>query len=209
MEFMNVAETAEKWGIDPRMVRGYCKDGRVPGAVQNDDNWLVPLSAIKPPRKKREEKPRKVTEIPPLAAKLKLEKKKRNYHGLYDYTQANFTYSSNRLASNRLMCKQVDEIMKTGKVTTYSEPVKIDDLIEITNHVICIDYILETVMQPIKEEKLPCWIVGCALLSCYPGPECILQTHLGGQWRLAEPSLCLSQDLWGLGPGNKIFKFLS
>ena len=151
MEFMNVAETAEKWGIDTRMVRSYCKDGRVPGAVQNDDNWLVPLSAIKPPRKKREEKPRKVTEIPRLAAKLKLEKKKRNYHGLYDYTQANFTYSSNRLASNRLMCKQVDEIMKTGKVTTYSEPVKIDDLIEITNHVICIDYILETVMQPITQ----------------------------------------------------------
>ena len=151
MKFMNVSETAEKWGIDQRMVRSYCKDGRVPGAIQNDDNWLVPLSAIKPPRKKREEKPRKVTEIPPLAAKLKLEKKKRRYHGLYDYTQANFTYSSNRLASNRLMCKQVDEIMKTGKVTTYSEPVKIDDLIEITNHVICIDYILETVMQPITQ----------------------------------------------------------
>lgn len=29
---------------------------------------------------------------------------------------------------------------------------------------------------------------GVCMPSCYPGPECILQTHLGGQWWLAEPT---------------------
>lgn len=151
MKYMNVVETAEKWGLEPRMVRNYCIEGRVPGAVQDGDSWMIPEEATKPPRKQREGKPRRLAQTPYLANKLQKEKKKRRYHGLYDYTQANFTYSNNRLASNRLMRKQVDEIMKTGKVTTYSEPVKIDDLIEITNHVICVDRILETVMQPITQ----------------------------------------------------------
>ena len=28
---------------------------------------------------------------------------------------------------------------------------------------------------------------GVCMPSCYPGPDCILQTHLGGQWWLTEP----------------------
>ena len=151
MKYISVAEAAEKWGLAPRMVRTYCKEGRVTGAVQDDETWLIPEDADKPPRKQREEKPREKDPPPYLAKKLLKERKKKTYHGLYDYTQSNFTYSSNRLASNRLMRKQVDEIMKTGKVTSYSEPLKIDDLIEVSNHFICIDYLLETVMQPITQ----------------------------------------------------------
>lgn len=151
MNYIKISEAAEKWGVTPRRARFYCQDGRVPGAIADGDGWLIPENADKPERKKYEASPREKEKAPYLANKLQKEKKKRRYHGLYDYTQENFTYSNNRLASNRLMRKQVVEIMKTGKVTTYSEPVKIDDLIEITNHVICVDHILETVMQPITQ----------------------------------------------------------
>lgn len=151
MNYITAAEAAEKWGLTVRMVRIYCSKGRIQGAELHEEGWFVPDDAEKPARRKRESKPVKEDKAPYLANKLQKEKKKRRYHGLYDYTQENFTYSNNRLASNRLMRKQVVEIMKTGKVTTYSEPVKIDDLIEITNHVICIDHILETVMQPITQ----------------------------------------------------------
>lgn len=51
-----------------------------------------------------------------------------------------------------------------------------------------------------EEEKLPCWTVGCALPSCYLGPEHILQTHLGGHWRLAEPSTLPASCLFHVRP---------
>ena len=131
MNYIKISEAAEKWGVTSRMVRYYCMNDRIPGAIADGDGWLIPEDADKPERKKYEASPREKEKAPYLANKLQKEKKKRRYHGLYDYTQENFTYSNNRLASNRLMRKQVVEIMKTGKVTTYSEPVKIDDLIEI------------------------------------------------------------------------------
>ena len=151
MSFITAAEAAEKWNLTERMVRIYCAEGRVQGAVLQDDGWFIPNETEKPLRKKRESNPFSKDPPPFLAKKLLKERKKKTYHGLYDYTQSNFTYSNNRLASNRLMRKQVDEIMKTGKVTSYSEPLKIDDLIEVSNHFICIDYLLETVMQPITQ----------------------------------------------------------
>ena len=151
MNYIKISEAAEKWGLSPRMVRKYCKNGRIAGVVADEDGWLIPENAVKPERKKYEAAPREKEKAPYLANKLQKEKTKKRYHGLYDYTQENFTYSNNRLASNRLMRNQVVEIMKTGKVTTCSEPAKIDDLIEITNHVVCFDYILETVMQPITQ----------------------------------------------------------
>ena len=43
---------------------------------------------------------------------LQRQRTKKIYHGLFDYIQVNFCYSSNRLASNRLMLNQVDEIYK-------------------------------------------------------------------------------------------------
>jgi len=65
-----------------------------------------------------------------MVKKLQKQKTKRVYHGLYDYVQINFCYSNNRMASNRLMRTQVEEIFKTGKVHVGFEPIKIDDLIE-------------------------------------------------------------------------------
>lgn len=41
-------EKAQQWGISERLIRGFCKDGRIPGAVKVGKSWQIPDDAIKP-----------------------------------------------------------------------------------------------------------------------------------------------------------------
>ena len=139
MDYITISEMAEKWNISERMIRRYCIDGRIEGTIFEDNAWLIPEDAQKPLRKKKE-----APELSILVKKLQRQRTKKIYHGLYDYIQINFCYSSNRLASNRLMLNQVEEIYKKGKVSVGFEPIKVDDLIEAYNHIACVNYIIDT-----------------------------------------------------------------
>lgn len=57
MEYISVAQAAEKWGITKRRVQKYCIDGRIDGAVRFSTLWAIPQDAPKPtdPRKKKED----------------------------------------------------------------------------------------------------------------------------------------------------------
>ena len=90
--------------------------------------------------------------MPPLAKKLVRQKKKKNFHGLYDYVQTDLTYSSSRMASNRLTRQQVETIFKKGKVSVSFEPMKVSDLVEVLNHCVCVDYILDYVEEPLSQK---------------------------------------------------------
>lgn len=92
--------------------------------------------------------------LPPLALKLIRQKKKKNYHGLYDYVQINLTYCSCRMASNRLTRNQIETIFKKGKVSVSFEPMKVSDVIEALNHCVCVDYILDTVDEPLTQKYI-------------------------------------------------------
>ncbi len=150
MKYVSVREIAEIWGINVSLVRRYCGQGRIPGAVQTKDGWRIPEDAVHPERTVFEhtEDP----ELPELARKLKNQKKKRNYHGLYDYVVIDLTYSSSRMASGRLTRQQVDSIFRKGKVRESFEPMKVSDLIEVLNHCECVDYILDHVMEPLTQK---------------------------------------------------------
>ena len=87
--------------------------------------------------------------LPALAQKLLRQKKKKSYHGLYDYVQINLNYSSCRMASNRLTRQQVETIFTKGKVSVSFEPMKVSDLVEVLNHCVCIDYILDHAQEPL------------------------------------------------------------
>ncbi len=139
MDYITISEMAERWNISERMIRRYCIDGRIEGTISKDNAWLIPEDAQKPLRKKKE-----APELPILVKKLQRQRTKKIYHGLYDYIQINFCYSSNRLASNRLMLNQVEEIYQKGKVSVGFEPIKVDDLIEAYNHLACVNYIIDT-----------------------------------------------------------------
>ncbi len=138
MKYVSVREIAEIWGINVSLVRRYCAQGRIPGAMQTKDGWRIPEDAVHPERTVLEhtEEP----ELPELARKLKNQKKKRNYHGLYDYVVIDLTYSSSRMASCRLTRQQVESIFRKGKVRESFEPMKVSDLIEVLNHCECVDY---------------------------------------------------------------------
>ena len=82
--------------------------------------------------------------LPELAKKLQNQKKKRIFHGLYDFAVIDLTYASSRMASVRLTRYQVETIFKKGKVRESFEPLKVSDVIEVLNHIHCVDYILTT-----------------------------------------------------------------
>ena len=152
MNYLSVKETAAQWGVSTALVRRYCKEGRIPKAVLKETGWLIPANARRPGSEVVVVE--KKTELPPLARKLQNQKKKKNYHGLYDYVQVNLTYSSNRMASNRLTRQQVDSVFRKGKVSEMFEPVKVSDLIEVMNHCICVDYVLDHVGEPLSPRFL-------------------------------------------------------
>ena len=139
MDYLTTKEAAFLWNTTEQMIRRHCREGRIPGAIQRDGSWYVPENADKPARKKIVAAP-----TPKFVKQLQRQRTKKIYHGLFDYIQINFCYSSNRLASNRLMLNQVEEIYKKGKVSVGFEPIKVDDLIEAYNHLACVNCIIDT-----------------------------------------------------------------
>ena len=122
-----------------------------------ESGWKIPEKAKKPVS--ANEPPLKEPELSPLAKKLITQKKKKHYHGLYDYVQIYLTYCSGRMASSRLTQKQVEQIFRKGKVADMFEAVKVADVIEAMNHCICVDYVLDNVATPLTSKfikKLHC-----------------------------------------------------
>ena len=147
MEYITVKEAAEKWNTSVQVVRRFCRQERIAGVVQQEGAWLIPKFAKKPGRAEPMEAGAAV--LPALAQKLLRQKKKKSYHGLYDYVQINLTYSSCRMASNRLTRQQVETIFAKGKVSVSFEPMKVSDLVEVLNHCVCVDYILDHAQEPL------------------------------------------------------------
>ena len=146
MEYITVKEAAEKWNTSVQVVRRFCRQERIAGVVQQEGAWLIPKYAKKPGRAEPMEAGAAI--LPALAQKL-LRQKKKSFHGLYDYVQINLTYSSCRLASNRLTRQQVETIFTKGKVSVSFEPMKVSDLVEVLNHCVCVDYILDHTQEPL------------------------------------------------------------
>ena len=148
--YVSVKEIAEKWGVSAMLVRRLCRQDRIPGAVFREGVWRIPEDAVRVSRTDLEHTSE--TELPELAKKLQNQKKKRNFHGLYDFAVIDLTYASSRMASVRLTRQQVETIFKKGKVRESFEPLKVSDVIEVLNHIHCVDYILDHVMEPLTQK---------------------------------------------------------
>lgn len=48
MDYISIAEAAEKWGITPRRVQVLCSEGRIPGLKKFGKAWAIPKDAEKP-----------------------------------------------------------------------------------------------------------------------------------------------------------------
>lgn len=152
MNFCSVRETAEKWGVSERFVRKLCKEGRIENVVWDENTWLIPSGIEKPERKKYERKTEEKALNPDLseyAKRIVRQRIKNNHYGIYEYIQLNLTYSSNRMASNRLTRNEVEEIYRTNKITSSFEPAKVDDIIETVNHFAAVRFVIDNITEPL------------------------------------------------------------
>jgi len=150
MQYLSTREMAEKWGVSMTLIKRLCNQGRIVGAVYKDGVWRIPEDAVRVERTVLEHT--EELELPELAKKLQNQKKKRNFHGLYDYVVIDLTYSSSRMASCRLTRQQVETIFRKGKIRESFEPMKVSDVIEVLNHIHCVNYILDHVMEPLTQK---------------------------------------------------------
>ena len=146
MEYISVEEAAIKWNISGRSVRNYCENGRVDGAVLVGKTWKIPFDAQKPPRKER------LRKIPNrLLERLKIEKDNKISGGIYHKLQIDLTYNSNHIEGSKLTHEQTRFIFETNTVGVENKPLKIDDIIETTNHFRCIDLVIDQANYALSE----------------------------------------------------------
>ena len=146
MDYISVSQAAEKWGVSERSIRNYCQQGRIVGAVLNGHSWLIPESAEKPDRKKRQGK------VPDdLLSRLRIEKESGMTGGIYHKIQIELTYNSNHIEGSRLTKDQTRYIFETNTIGVSDSSVNVDDIIETANHFRCIDLVIDQAKYVLTE----------------------------------------------------------
>jgi Fic family protein len=149
MHYLSVAQTAKKWNISQRSVRNYCAKGRVEGAFLNGKTWNIPEDAQKPARSgKKAKEPETLLKI------LRNEKESKYSGGIYDKSQFDFTYHSNRIEGSRLTHEQAQSIFETNTIGVENEALNVDDVIETANHFRCIDLIIDKAEAKLSENLI-------------------------------------------------------
>lgn len=149
MNYISVKEAAEKWSVTPRVARGYCEAGRVPGAFQTGRTWNIPEDAEKPARKPKE---RKAPDS--LLGRLRMEKDSRLSGGIYHKVQIELTYNSNHIEGSRLTHDQTRYIFETNTIGIEDPSVNVDEIVETANHFRCIDYIIDNANRTPTERMI-------------------------------------------------------
>ena len=90
----------------------------------------------------------------PLLESLCREKEAKVKGGIYHRTQIDLTYNSNHIEGSRLTKEQTRYIYETNTVGITDEAVRVDDIIETTNHFRCIDYIIDHATEPLSESMI-------------------------------------------------------
>ena len=145
MEYISVAEFAGKHGISERTARNYCAVGKIEGAALVGKTWSVPADAELPLRRNRKQK------ISPLLEVLRREKESRLKGGIYHRTQVDLTYNSNHIEGSCLTHEQTRFIFETNTIGVKGETLRVDDIIETTNHFRCIDLIIDKAGEKLTE----------------------------------------------------------
>ena len=149
MKYISVAETAKKWGVSERSVRGYCAEGKIDGAFLTGKTWNIPETTEKPDRiNKRTNAPKTLLEV------LKAEKAAKLHGGIYHKIQIDLTYNSNHIEGSRLTHDQTRYIFETNTIGIADEGVRVDDIIETTAHSRCIDEIIDSAKSQLSEKLI-------------------------------------------------------
>ena len=144
MRLVPEEEYAANHGLTVQAVRGYCAEGKLPGAEQEGETWRIPADAPLPAE----------AEYSPLLVALREQMESKMRGGIYHRTQIDLTYNSNHIEGSRLSKEQTRYIYETNTIGVTDEAVSVDDIIETTNHFRCIDFIIEHAEEPLTEEMI-------------------------------------------------------
>ena len=145
MEYISVAEFAKKHDVQERTVRNYCAVGKIEGARLIGKTWGIPCDAQLPARKNKRRK------AMPLLLVLRREKEARLKGGIYHRTLIDLTYNSNHIEGSRITHEQTRFIYETNTIGVEGESLRVDDIIETTNHFRCIDLVIERAEEKLTE----------------------------------------------------------
>ncbi len=148
MELVSSKTYAEAHGLSERTVRNYCVQGKIAGAILIGKTWNIPADAPLPARKNARVK------ISPLLQVLREQKESKQKGGIYHRTQIDLTYNSNHIEGSRLTKEQTRYIFETNTIGITDDAVKVDDIIEATNHFRCIDFIIDHAKEPLSETMI-------------------------------------------------------
>lgn len=143
MKFITVKEYAATYGLSERTVRNYCAQGKIVGAQLIGKTWSIPADAPLPQRVRRVGSP--------LLDALREQMECGLRGGIYHRTQVDLTYNSNHIEGSCLTKEQTRYIFETNTIGVSEAAIKVDDIIETTNHFRCIDFIIERAEEPLSE----------------------------------------------------------
>lgn len=146
MDYISVKEFAQKYGVSERTARNYCASGKIEGVVLVGKTWNIPADATLPMRKSKKQ------QVSPLLSILREQKNMKLKGGIYHRTQIDLTYNSNHIEGSRLSHEQTRFIFETNTIGITDQSVRVDDIIETTNHFRCIDLIIEQADEKLTEE---------------------------------------------------------
>lgn len=147
MEYISISEFAKKYEVAERTVRYWCTTGKISRAFLTGKTWNIPSEA-EPPAKGKTRKES------PLLKRLREEKYGQIRGGIYHRTQIDLTYNSNHIEGSKLTYDQTRYIFETNTIGISDEAVKIDDIVETTNHFRCIDYIIDKAFDKPSEAMI-------------------------------------------------------
>lgn len=90
----------------------------------------------------------------PLLQALLEQRESRMKGGIYHRTQIDLTYNSSHIEGSRLTKEQTRYIFETNTIGVTAEAVRVDDVIETTNHFRCIDLIIDHAAEPLSESMI-------------------------------------------------------
>lgn len=145
MKYISVTEFAAKHGISERTVRNYCATDKIEGVILVGKTWNIPVDSEVPKRGRQKH------ETMPLLKILREQKEMKLKGGIYHRTQIDLTYNSNHIEGSRLTHDQTRYIFETNTIGFEGESVKVDDIVETTNHFRCIDMIIDKAEERLTE----------------------------------------------------------
>lgn len=144
MKFITVKQFANLHNISERTVRNYCNQGKIEGAFLSGKTWNIPFDAKSPQQKKPQNESA-------LLSALRRQMESKMKGGIYHRVQIELTYNSNHIEGSRLTQDQTRYIFETNTIGITDSSVKVDDIIETTNHFRAIDYIIATADGELSE----------------------------------------------------------